>query len=63
MTKNMKSVHKGGHAGFAFLLTYIGALVYFVDKANGFWEVAFSFLQALVWPALLINKIFTLLQI
>lgn len=61
--KDYKSVNKGGPPAFAFVLTYIGALVYFLDKANGFWEIALAFLQAAVWPALLINKIFTLLQI
>lgn len=63
MKKDVKVIEKRGPAGFVFLLTYIGALVYFIDKANGFWEVVLSFLQALVWPALLINKIFTVLQI
>lgn len=66
MAKNEKTVkvmNRGGPPAFAFLLTYIGALVYFLDKADGFWEVIFAFLQAAVWPALLINKIFTILQI
>ncbi len=61
--KNIKVVNKSGPFGFAFTLTYVGALVYFIDKANGFWEVVFAFLQALVWPALLVNKVFTVLQI
>lgn len=59
----MQNIHKGKPAGMFFILTYIGVLVYFLDKADGFWEVIFSFVQALVWPALLLNKIFTLLQI
>ena len=63
MTKNNKAVNRGGPPVFAFFLTYFGALVYFVDKANGFWEVVLAFLQAAVWPALLINKIFTVLHI
>jgi hypothetical protein len=60
----VKVINKGGGPpAFAFLLAYFGALVYFIDNASGFWEVVFAFLQALVWPALLINKIFTILQI
>lgn len=54
---------RGGPPALAFFATYIGALIYFIDKANGFWEFVLAFLQALVWPAYLINKIFTLLQI
>ena len=60
--KDVKVVNKGP-AGFAFFLAFVGALIYFIDKADGFWEVVLAFLQALVWPALLINKIFTVLQI
>lgn len=63
MIKHKKDMHKGKPAGMFFLFTYVGTLVYFIDKADGFGEVVVSFLQAAVWPALLINKIFTLLQI
>lgn len=59
----IKVVNKGGPSGFAFFLAFVGALVYFIDKANGFWEVVLAFLQAAVWPALLIYKIFTVLHI
>lgn len=61
--KHITVVKRGGPRAFAFLLTYIGALIYFLDKANGFWEGVLAFLQAAVWPALLINKIFTILNI
>lgn len=62
MANNTKIVHKGAPAGFYFL-TYIGAAIYFVDKARGFGEFVVALLQAAVWPAYLINKIFTILQI
>ena len=68
MAKNNKSVkviNKGAGSPpfFGFLLAYVGVLIYFIDKAEGFWEIVLAFLQAAVWPAYLINKIFTLLQI
>lgn len=63
MSKPGKEMNKAKPAGMLFVFTYVGALIYFIDKANGFWEVVLSFLQAAVWPALLINKIFTILQI
>lgn len=58
-----KVVYKSGPPAFFFFLTYFGTLVYFLDKANGFWEVILAFLQAAIWPALLIYKIFTVLNI
>ena len=61
--KHAAVVKKGGPPAMAFFATYVGALIYFIDKANGFWEVILAFLQAAVWPAYLINKVFTLLQI
>jgi hypothetical protein len=60
--KTIKVVHKGPFAGF-YLLTYIGTLIHFLNTANGAGEVLLAFLQALVWPAFLINKVFTVLQI
>lgn len=60
--KNVKVVHKGPFVGF-YAFTYIGTLIYFIDNAVGFWEVVVAFLQAAVWPAYLINRIFTVLQI
>lgn len=61
--KNIKVVNKGAPPAFVFFLTFVGALVYFLDKADSLWEVILAFLQAAVWPALLVNKVFTLLQI
>lgn len=58
-----KVVYQSAPIGFVFFITYFGALVYFLDKANGFWEVVLSFFQAGVWPALLVYKIFTILNI
>lgn len=49
--------------GMFFILTYIGAAVHFVDKAEGFDGVVLALLKALVWPAFLINRVFELLRI
>lgn len=63
MAKDKVKVVNQGGAGFAFFLAFFGALVYFLDKADGFWEIVLAFLQAIVWPAILIYKVFTVLQI
>lgn len=43
-----------GQIGFIAFICYMGALVYFIDNANGFWEVVGAFFQAIVWPAFLV---------
>ncbi len=46
-----------GSAGFAYLLAFIGAAVYFIQKAVGFWAGVLGFLKAAVWPAILLYKL------
>lgn len=41
-------------AGPVYFFGFIGALVYYVQIAEGFWQVMVAFLKALVWPALLV---------
>jgi len=47
------NVTDGGVGAFMFL-AFIGAAVYFISKANGFWDGVLGFLKALVWPAFLV---------
>lgn len=37
-------------------LGLIGAMIYFISKASGFWMGALGFLKALVWPAILVYE-------
>lgn len=41
----------GGNAVYG--LGLIGALVYYIQQADGFWPVILGILKALVWPAFL----------
>ncbi len=52
--KRVKVDSGAGQIGFIAFICYIGALVYFIDNANGFWEVVAAFFQAIVWPAFLV---------
>lgn len=53
---------KQGPPGFVFLLTYIGAAIYFISKSDGgFWEVILGLLQAAVWPVYVIYGLLTVL--
>lgn len=54
-TKTVNVFHRAGGpknlVGIPFVLTYIGAAIYFVQQTNGsFLEVIVALLQALVWP-------------
>ena len=53
--------HKHGAFGGVYGLAFIGAAVYFIQQADGFWMGVLGFLKAIVWPAMLIYKVFTLL--
>ncbi|MGA2143106.1 MAG: hypothetical protein ABSG94_11900 [Brevinematales bacterium] len=57
--------HNGGDKGFwggAYFLTIIGAAVYFIEHAAGFWAGVLGVLKALVWPALVIYKVLETLK-
>ena len=45
---------KGG--GGIYCLGFIGALVYYVSNATGFWNVVLGVLKAIVWPAFLVYE-------
>jgi hypothetical protein len=44
----------GGAGGAVYGLGLIGALVYYIQHAHGFWSVVLGILKALVWPAFLV---------
>jgi hypothetical protein len=43
-----------GGGGAVYGLGLIGALVYYIQAADGFWSVVLGILKALVWPAFLV---------
>lgn len=45
----------GGDAVYG--LGLIGALVYYIQQADGFWLVVLGILEALVWPALAVYEL------
>ncbi len=52
----------GGASGAVYGLGFIGAAVYYIQHAPTFAAVVVGFLKALVWPALLIYRVLTLLK-
>lgn len=61
--KTVKVVNKGGPGGGLYLVTFVGAAVYFIQKADGFWEVIWAILQALVWPAFVVYNVLEALRV
>lgn len=64
--------NKGGSAkvivrdsgiGWILFTAYVGALIYFIQRAEGFWEVLLAFLQAAVWPAYVLHAVLKLLGV
>lgn len=54
--------HQGGMGGGIYGLAFVGAAVYFIQHSDTFWIGVLGFLKAIVWPALLMYKILTMLN-
>ena len=58
----MSSNNTGAAGGGALYgLGIFGAFVYFWQQADSFWGYAFSFFQALFWPAFMVYDVFAAL--
>lgn len=53
---------KGGGGGAVYGIGLVGAAVYYLQQAVTLWDGIFGILKALVWPGLLIYKVFGMLQ-
>jgi hypothetical protein len=49
--------------GGIYLITVVGAAVYFVGTASGFWGVVLALLKSLVWPAFVVYRALELLNL
>jgi hypothetical protein len=58
-----QTITQTGSWGLLWLLTYIGAAIYFVSISDGsFWGVVVGLLQALVWPVYVVYHVLVLLH-
>ncbi len=54
--ENAKSnIGSSGPAGAIYCLGLIGAAIYYISHATGFWMGVVGFLKAIVWPAFLVH--------
>jgi len=60
--KNIRVVNHGS-SGFILFAAYIGAAIYFVHQASGFWAVVLALLKAIVWPAYVLYHVLQVLHI
>lgn len=66
MTESDRTVRTGGSSapfGGIYLITIIGAAVYFIGEASGFWGVVLALLKSLVWPAFVVYRALELLNL
>ena len=61
MKKEMKPADPT--AGAVYGLGFIGALIYFISHATGFWMGVFGVFKAIFWPAFFIYAIFKYLGV
>ena len=48
--------------GLLWILGVIGAAIYFMPQAKGFWPKVVAFLKALVWPVFVVWKLLEFLK-
>jgi len=53
-----QKVQDSGTSGAVYGLGFIGAAIYFISHATGFWIGVLGFLKALVWPTFLVYGLF-----
>ena len=53
-----KHHHVHNHGGvMVYMLGFIGAAIYYISNASGFWDGFLGLLKAIVWPAFLVYKL------
>ncbi len=50
-----KRIHR--QCGGGYFLGFIGALIYYILTASGFWNGVLGILKAMVWPAFLVYEV------
>ena len=51
-----QEIHKSAPSGAVYGLGLIGAAIYFISHATGFWMGVLGFLKAIVWPAFIVYE-------
>ena len=57
MAKQKVEVTNNAPWGYVLFMAYVGALIYFVERNEGFWGFILAVLQAAVWPAYILYEV------
>jgi hypothetical protein len=57
-----KEIQCHGPSNAVYGLGFIGAAIYYISQATGFWMGVLGFLKACVWPAFLVYEAFKTLN-
>lgn len=49
--------------GFTYFMAFIGTSVYYVQQSSGFWPGVVGVAKGFVWPAILMHKVFSMLEL
>jgi hypothetical protein len=62
--KTVKIINKTSSPfGGAYLVTYVGAAVYFFHQTSGFWGMVWALVKALFWPGYIVYHILQLMHV
>lgn len=53
---------QGGSTASLYGLGFLGAAVYYVQHATGFWDGVLGILKALFWPGVLLHRVYEMLK-
>ncbi len=59
---SVRVIKDHGPAGFAMFLAFVGAFVYFAQGAKNFLDYLNAFVDAIVWPAILVFHVLSTLH-
>jgi hypothetical protein len=53
-----REINRNASSGAVYAFGLIGAAIYFISKATGFWMGVLGFLKAIVWPVFFVYEAF-----
>ena len=61
--KNHLYVHGKSGGNAVYCLGLIGAIVFYIQQADGFWMVILAILKAFIWPVFVVYDLLKFLQL
>ena len=58
---SVKVINQHGPSGYVLFAAFVGAFVYFLQDAHHFGDVFFAFIEALVWPGIVMYHVLQVL--